>query len=253
MRTATVELTMLHARELVRDQRYFWFALVFPFFMLATFLGIGAVIPTEPGGPDFTLIVIPMALFLAVTSTALTVTAGPLAAMRSKGTLRLLGTTPIGRARLVLTHLATRVVMVVAQIVVLLLIALAIGAVEVAALPALVGACLLGMAMFLGIGYLIGGRLSSPDTATNIGTFVQLSTLFLSGLAVPLWLLPDTLGRVLGWLPTSFFADLLTSQTSGGDPVHAVWLSALVVLVTAAVAITAAILSFRWDQGEAAA
>ena len=249
--SATRELTLLHARELVRDKRYFWFALLFPFFMLGMFLGIGSVMPTEEGGPDFTQVVIPMALFLAVTSTALTVTAGPLAAMRSKGTLRLLGTTPIGRTRLVLTHLATRVVMVVVQVTVLLVIALAIGAVEVSALPALFGASLLGLAMFLGLGYLIGGRLSSPDAATNIGTLVQLGTLFLSGLAVPLWLLPETLGTVLSWLPTTFFADLLTSQTSGGEPVHAVWLSVLVVLATASVAIAGAVATFRWDQGDA--
>lgn len=247
---ATLELTKLHARELVRDKRYFWFALFFPFFMLAMFLGIGGAMPNEPDAPDFKQIVIPMALFLAVTSTALTVTAGPLAAMRSKGTLRLLGTTPVGRARLVLTHLATRVVMVVGQIAVLLVIALIIGSVTFSALPALFGASLLGLAMFLGIGYLIGGRMSSPDAATNVGTLIQLGTLFLSGLAIPLWLLPDTLGDVLSWIPSSFFADLLTAQTATGEPIHAAWLSILVVLASATVAITIAIATFRWDQGE---
>lgn len=252
MSGSTRELTKLHARELIRDKRYFWFALFFPFFMLAMFLGLGTAMPKEPGSPDFTKIVIPMAIFLAVTSTALTVTAGPLAGMRSKGILRLLGTTPVGRTRLVLTHLVTRVAMVTVQIAVLMVIALAIGAVEVADIPALFAISLLGMAMFLGIGYLIGGRLKSPDAATNLGTFIQLATLFLSGLAIPLWLLPDRVGDVLGILPTTFFADLLTTQTAGGDPIHAAWLSVLVVLATSAVAIAVAISTFRWDQGEAA-
>ncbi|WP_447644599.1 ABC transporter permease [Nocardioides zeae] len=253
MSTATVELVKLHARELVRDRRYFWFALFFPFFMLGMFLGIGSAMPDEPGAPDFTQTVIPMAIFLAVTSTALTVTAGPLAGMRSKGLLRLLGTTPVGRTRLVLTHLVTRLAMVVAQLVVLLVVGVVLGVVEVASLPALTAISLLGLALFLAIGYLIGGRLGSADMATNIGTLVQLSSLFLSGLAIPLWLLPDGLSRVLELLPTTFFADLLSTQVVGSEPVHAVWSSVLVVAGTAAAVAVLAVRTFRWDQGEARA
>jgi ABC-2 type transport system permease protein len=243
-------LTRLHARELVRDRRYFWFALLFPFGMLGMFLGLGSVVPSEPGGPDFTQTVVPMGIFLAVTSTALTVTAGPLAGLRAHGLLRLLGTTPVGRARLVLTHLVTRIAMVVVQLVALMVIAVVLDAVSWAQLPSLFVASLLGLAMFLGVGYLIGGRLGSPDAATNLGTMVQLAALFLSGLAIPLWLLPDGLGRALGLLPTTFFADLLTSQTSTGDPTHEPWLSALVVATTAVVTIATAIATFRWDQEE---
>ncbi|WP_198346002.1 ABC transporter permease [Nesterenkonia alkaliphila] len=245
----TKELTQLHARELVRDARYFWFALFFPFFMLGTFLGVGALMPDEPGTPDFTETVIPLAIFLAVTSTALTVTAGPLAGMRSSGLLRLLSTTPVGRRQLVLTHLTTRVVMVVVQLALLMVIAVAIGSVELSSLPLLFGITLLGMAMFLGIGYILGGLLSSPDMATHIGTFIQLGTLFLSGLAIPLWLLPEGLANVLELLPTTFFADLLATQVTGAEPIHPAWLSAVVVAASAVVAIAVAMVSFRWDQG----
>ncbi|HET6858727.1 MAG TPA: ABC transporter permease [Streptomyces sp.] len=250
--TTSRELAMLHARELVRDPKYFYFALFFPFGMLAIFLGIGSLMPKEPGTPDFLKLVIPMAIFLAVTSAALTVTAGPLASMRTKGTLRLLGTTPVGRARLVYTHMFARVLMVTAQAVVLLALAVALGKVELSRLPALFGITLLGLAMFGGIGYLIGGRLSSPDAATNVGTLVQLAALFLSGLAFPLELMPDAVGNALSLLPTSFFADLMLTQMSQGDPVHPAWLSILVVAGTAAVAVLLAIRTFKWDQGESA-
>lgn len=246
------ELARLHARELVRDPKYFYFALFFPFGMLGIFLGMGSVIPQEEGAPDFLQMVIPMAIFLAVTSAALTVTAGPLAGLRSKGTLRLLGTTPVGRARLVFTHMFARIVMVTAQAVVLLALAVALGKVEVSRLPALFGIALLGLAMFGGIGYLIGGRLSSPDAATNVGTLVQLAALFLSGLAFPFELMPDAVRDTLGLLPTSFFADLMLTQMSGGEPMHPAWLSILVVAGTAAVAVVLAVRTFKWDQGEAA-
>ncbi|EHN72310.1 ABC transporter protein [Streptomyces coelicoflavus ZG0656] len=244
------ELAFLHVRELRRDPKYFYFALFFPFGMLGIFLGIGSVMPAEAGAPDFLQLVIPMAIFLAVTSAALTVTAGPLAGLRTKGTLRLLGTTPVGRARVVFTHMFARVIMVTAQAVVLLALAVSLGKVEMSRIPALFGIALLGLAMFGGIGYLIGGRLSSPDAATNVGTLVQLAALFLSGLAFPLDLMPDAVRTTLSLLPTSFFADLMLTQMTEGDPAHPAWLSVLVVASTAVVAVFVAVRTFRWDQGE---
>jgi ABC-2 type transport system permease protein len=244
------ELVRLHARELVRDKRYFWFALLFPFGMLAIFLTIGALVPSGPGTPDFTRTVVPMALFLAVTGSALTVTSGPLAAMRERGLLRLLGTTPLGRARLLLTHLSVRVVMVAVQAVVLLAIAVAIGALDVSAAPAVLGVTVAGLAMFLSVGCLIGGRLSSPDAATNLGTLVQLGTLFLSGLTVPLWLLPHGVATALRMLPSTFLADLLTSQRRHGRAYFPAWLSFTVVAATTAAFLLVAVRTFRWDQGD---
>jgi ABC-2 type transport system permease protein len=248
--TATRALTSLHARELLRDHRYFWFALLFPYGMLGLFLLIGSLVPKGNGGPDFSQTVIPMALYLAVTSAALTVTAGPLAGMRSKGTLRLLGTTPIGRARLLYTHMSVRIVMILCQTVVLLAIASALGTVRLANLLPLFGITVLGMALFGSIGYLIGGRLSSPDAATNVGTLIQLAALFLGGLTLPLYLLPSAVGRALSYLPTSFYADLMQAQLPSGRPMHPAWLSVLVVVVTTLVVATLAVRTFKWDQDE---
>ncbi|MGW5848659.1 ABC transporter permease [Streptomyces sp. NPDC055254] len=252
MSSSSRALTLMHARELVRDAKYFYFALFFPFGMLGIFLGLGFTMPKDSGAPDFLQLVFPMAIFLAVTSAALTVTAGPLASLRAKGTLRLLGTTPLGRARLVFTHMIARILMVTVQAAVLLVLGVALGKVEPSSLPALFGITLLGLAMFGGVGYLIGGRLASPDAATNVGTLVQLSALFLSGLAFPLELLPDAVRTTLSLLPTSFFADLMLTQMPQGEPTHPVWLSVLVVTVTTAAAVVLAVRTFKWDQGEGA-
>ncbi|MGI5450608.1 ABC transporter permease [Streptomyces sp. CA-243310] len=252
MSSSSRELTLMHARELVRDAKYFYFALFFPFGMLGIFLALGFTMPKDSGAPDFLQLVFPMAIFLAVTSAALTVTAGPLASLRAKGTLRLLGTTPLGRARLVFTHMIARILMVTVQAAVLLLLGVALGKVEPSSLPALFGITLLGLAMFGGVGYLIGGRLASPDAATNVGTLVQLSALFLSGLAFPLELMPDAVRTTLSLLPTSFFADLMLTQMPQGEPTHPAWLSVLVVTVTTAAAVVLAVRTFKWGQGEGA-
>jgi len=250
MSPMTRELIGLHRRELMRDKRYFWFALLFPFGMMGIFLLISAFVPKTDGAPDFAKLVTPMALFLAVTSTALTVTSGSLATMRSKGTLRLLGTTPVGRGQLLLTHMVVRIAMVVTQAVALLTIAIVAAGLELARIPALLGITLLGMAMFGGLGYLIGGRINSPDAATNLCTLVQLATLFLSGLAFPFAMLPDGVVKVLSLLPTTFFADLMLTQMPGATTQHPAWLSIAVVAGCAVAANWAAIAWFKWDQGE---
>lgn len=121
---------------------------------------------------------------------------------------------------------------------------------EPARIPALFGIILLGTAMFGGLGYLIGGRIDSPDAATNLCTIVQLVTLFLSGLAIPFAMLPDGVVKVLSLLPTTFFADLMLTQMPGATTQHPAWLSAAVVSGCAVAAIGAAIAWFKWDQGE---
>ncbi|MCX5115210.1 hypothetical protein OOK13_43570 [Streptomyces sp. NBC_00378] len=83
-----------------------------------------------------------------------------------------------------------------------------------------------------------------------MGTLVQLAALFLSGLAFPVEFMPDAVRTTLGLLPTSFFADLMLTQMSQGDPVHPAWLSILVVAATAVVAVSVAVRTFKWDQGE---
>lgn len=145
--------------------------------------------------------------------------------------------------------MAMRIVMVICQLVLVLLIAVLIGAVNVATAPLLLAISLPGVVMFLAIGYLIGGRLRSADAANNVATLVQLSALFLSGLAFPLSLMPRTLASVLSYLPTSFFANLLMAMPTG-VAMHSAVLSILVVVVTAAVFIALAIRTFSWDEGD---
>lgn len=249
--TATRELVGLQTREFVRDSKHFYFALIFPLGMMAMFLGIAELTPDTPGAEmGFGETVVPMTIFLSVTSVTFLATAAPLAAMRAKGTLRLLGTTPVGRTRMILTHIPARLGLVLFQVTALLCVGVAMDLVEPGTLPALFGTTLLGLLMFGALGYLMGGILPSAESAANVSTAVQLAALFLSGLVLPLSMLPDTAESLLSYLPTTFFADLLIHQMPQGEPTHPVWLSVAVILATAAVLTALAVRTFRWDQGD---
>ena len=252
-RSATRELLGLHTREFVRDYRSSVFALVFPLGMAALFLGMAEIIPepTDPGaGMSFQQFVVPVTLLFALTSTPLTATSGPLVNLRTQGTLRLLSTTPVSRARLLLTHMPVRLGLVLFQLAALITAGAVLGHVEPADTPALFGAALLGLLMFGALGYLIGGVLPGPDAATHTGTFVQMVSMLLCFMFLPMGMLPDSFARVISHLPPSYLADLVFGQIPGWEPLHPVWQSVLVLLGTTALLAVLAVRLFRWDQSE---
>ena len=244
----TQDLLKLQTRELVRNVSYFVFVAVFPFFMSGMFLGMTYIMAGKPGGPDFGPIVMPMAIFLAVTGIGLQVTAGPLAELREAGALRVLGTTPLSRTDFLLTHLAVRFIMGIIQIAIIIAIAIGLDLVTASNGVLVFAVSLIGLALFFTIGYLIGGVVSSGQLAANLSTLIQLLALFLRGAAIPFAILPDSLTAVLSKIPTSLFADLIfwaadspLQRTS--NPLLAF---AVVIAVTVALFVVA-VRTFKWD------
>jgi len=237
----------LQRRELLRDKRNFWFAFIFPFALLAMFLLIFENVGSYTGSGGSTDQVIAMTLFMSVTSIAFLATASPLATLRRDGVLRLLGTTPVSRTEFLLTHMPVRLAVVMLQVLVILLIGVALGAVQIAQILPSLGVSLLGLLMFGALGYLLGGVLPGPDATSNIGTFVQLATFFLSGLVFPLEVFPGSMETILSYMPFTFFADLLLGVLVASDPRHPWWLSVLVILGTAALLSAVASRVFKWE------
>ncbi|GAA1093506.1 ABC transporter permease [Nocardiopsis exhalans] len=250
--SATRELLGLHTREFLRDRRNFLPALILPLALGALFLAIAHTIPEAETGAGLTFgqMIVPMLLLLTMTSAPLTATASPLATLRAQGSLRLLGTTPVGRTRFLLTHMPVRLGLVAVQLVVLVTAGTTLGHIAPADIPALFGVSVLGLLMFGAAGYLIGGVAGGTDSAQNTSLFVQMVSIMLSFMFLPMGMLPDSLAKAVSYLPPSFLADLFLSLTPGWEQLHPTWLSVLVVLGTAAVLTALAVRLFRWDQGE---
>ena len=238
----------LQRRELLRDKRNFWFAFLFPFAILGMFLVIFGAVGSYADGTSATDQVIAMTLFMGVTSVAFLATASPLATVRRDGVLRLLSTTPVTRLEFLLTHMPVRLAVVVVQVLIILAIGAALGAVEVSQILPALGVSLLGLSMFGALGYLLGGVMPGPDSASNVGTFVQLAAFFLSGLVFPLEVFPDAVEVFLTYMPFTFFADLLSGVLMHVDTKHAWWLSAIVIVVTAIVISMIAARIFKWEE-----
>lgn len=246
----TAQLLRVQSREFVRERRGFMTSLLLPLGLATLFFTMTFLVPEPASGLGFSGMVVPIVIFLAVSTAPLMATAASLSDARARGTLRLLGTTPVGRARLVLTHIPARLGLVLAQIALLIAVGIALGLAPVENAPALFGVALLGVALFGSIGYLLGGLAPTAESAWNVGMFFQTVPFMLSGVVVPLHTLPGQLDTALSWLPTSFFFDLLLGLIPHGESTHPVWLSVVVVAVTAALVTALAVRLFRWDQGE---
>jgi ABC-2 type transport system permease protein len=206
------------------------------------------VLPTGTDHPvDF---LVPGILALAIMSTAMTALGIGTGFERGYGVLKRLGSTPLGRPRLLTAKIIAVIAVELLQAVVLVAVGYALGWNPGGAGGALVAAAVLAMVLVLGtvafggIGLALAGTLKPlVNLAVVNALFVIL--LLLGGMLIPLGKLPGWLEGIAKVLPASALADALHGALGNGTPVSTRdW----IVLVVWAVAMPVlAGLTFRWE------
>jgi ABC-2 type transport system permease protein len=208
------------------------------------------VLPTGTEHPvDF---LVPGILALAVMSSSMVALGIGTGFERGYGVLKRLGTTPLGRPRLLTAKIATVVAVELVQAVVVVAVGFGLGwhpggtggGEGAVGVGAAVAAIVLGSMGFGGIALVLAGRLKAlVNLAVSNSLFVVL--LLVGGMLVPLSKLPGWLAGVARVLPASALADALhralgthLAVTTGDWIVLAVW---------AVAAPVAAALLFRWE------
>ena len=217
-----------------------FFTFVFPLLLVVIF---GAVVQTRPtGGGLFTE---PPAYYVAgyiavvVLFTPLSRVGSEVARHRNGARFEKLATTPLTRPEWLLAQTLVNVIVIgAASLLILGLVVVVTGATLPADLSiALVVAFVaLGVALFCGIGALLGSVVDSQDGVVAASNGIALPLVFLSETFVPPTLLP-------GWLPTwlsplTYFARgvrAVTYPTAGGTPlIDLAVLAAVTVVLFAA-------------------
>lgn len=200
------------------------------------------VLPTDTDDPiDFLL---PGVLALAILSTAFTSVAIATGFERQMGVLKRLGSTPLGRSRLLAAKTAAVVVIQALQVTVLVLEGLLLGfRFDAPSLGlALVGAVLATIA-FAGLGLLMAGSLPALTTLAAANA-VYLALLLVSGMVFPVDELPSAVASAVRLLPSTALAEVFHGALGSGDVPG----GALAVLAAwALVAPLAAARWFRWE------
>lgn len=210
--------------------------------LLLGFFSVVDVLPT--GTDDPVTFLFPGILALAVMSTAMVSTAIATGFERQYGVLKRLGTTPLGRPRLLAAKIVAVVVIEVLQLLVLLVEALLLGyRFDGPRLAVAAGGMVLATAAFAGLGMLMAGTLPALTTlAAANGLYLVL--LLLSGMLIPLDELPDGIAGFARLLPSGALADVLHASLGAGTVPGRAW------LVLAAWAVAAPVVAasrFRWE------
>jgi ABC-2 type transport system permease protein len=210
--------------------------------LLLVFFSLVDVLPT--GTPDPIDFLAPGVLALAVMSTAMVSLAIATGFERQYLVLKRLGATPLGRPALLAAKTAAVVAVEVAQVAVLVPVALALGwHARSADVGVALAAVVLATVAFAGVGLLLAGTLPALTTlAAANGLYLVL--LLLGGMVVPLSKLPAGVRAVARALPAAALSDSLHAALSGFAVPGRAW---AVLVVWAVAAPVAAALTFRWE------
>lgn len=213
--------------------------------LLLVFFSLVDVLPTGTDDPvDF---LAPGLLALAVMSTAMVSLGIGTGFERSYHVLKRLGTTPLGRPRLIASKALGVAGVEVVQFALIVGVAIALGwsptGLSSAHWAGAVLAVLLGTAAFAGIGLTLAGRLRGEiNLAAQNALYLVL--LLLGGMVIPVAELPGFLRSVASGLPSGALSDVLHGLLGDSDIDTASW------AVLGGWAVGAPVLAatlFRWD------
>lgn len=231
----------LETKMLLRNGEQLLLTVVIPTLLLVLFSSVDIVDTGKGEAVDF---LAPGILALAVMSTAFTGQAIATGFERRYGVLKRLASSPLPRWALMTAKTASVLVTEVLQVILLTVIAFALGWSPHGNPAAVLLLLVLGTAAFSGLGLLMAGTLKAEATlaAANL---VFLLLLVGGGVIVPLDKFGPAAQHVLGMLPISALSDGLRDvlQHGAGMP----WGDLGILAVWAVVGLAAAGRFFRWE------
>jgi ABC-2 type transport system permease protein len=244
MRGLTRILTV-EAKLVFRDPITWIVVLVLP---TAILLILGAVFaPHRPDplldGQRFIDLFVPSLLVISLATLGLQTLPIRLATYREKGVLRRLSTTPVHPARLLLVQLVMYIVLALVSLGALVVAGHLAFAIPLPREPLwYVAAFLLGMSSLFALGLLVAAVAPNARTATALGLPMFFLAMFLGGVYLPKWFLPDLLEDIGAFIPPGVEGLQYAWLGEVPDLLPLVVLTAITV-----VAGIAAVRLFRWE------
>ncbi|MBX6754302.1 ABC transporter permease [Thermorudis peleae] len=239
---ALLAQTQMELRLLLRQGESVLITMVVPLALLVFFGALGVKPPGYARPIDFLL---PGMLALAVMSAGLVSLSIRTAYERAYGVLKRLGSTPLGRPRLLAAKVLSVIVVEVVEIALLLLVAAWLYHWRPAgsALWAIV-VLLIGTATFSSIGLLLAGTLRA-ETTLALANGLYLLLLLVGGVVWPVERLPRPLELVGLVLPSNALASALRASLGASGPSPIFGLVSL--LLWCGIALVCAVRTFRWE------
>lgn len=170
---------------------------------------------------------------------------------KEKGVLKRLAATPMLPVQFVGANTITRLVMSVAQTVIFIAVGILMLHAHVIGSYALVLLIvLLGALMFLGLGFTISGIATTVESVPALANLIVFPMLFLGGTFFPITGMPHWIRVIAELLPLTFFGDALREVMTKDAGFSAISGDLLGMAVWGAVLVTAAIITFGFQERE---
>ena len=167
--------------------------------------------------------------------------------LKRTGALRRLFATPTSPAYFLGAQVTSRLLIGLAQVLILLGVGLWFGLQLVGNVFLLLAISVLGSIIFLALGFAIAGWAKNEDQAAPMANLISLPMTFLSGVFFSRDAMPDFLRTITDFLPLTYLNHALRSVTNDGVGVTAIGSDLLGMGVWAVIAFVIAVRLFRWE------
>jgi len=241
---AVKAITRAEAKLFLRDPATWGAAIILPTVILVI---LGLIFGNKPdevfGGRGLLDLFAPSLVVLTIATLSVNTMTTRLATYREKGILRRLSTAPVPPAALLVAELAINVVAAIVAVALLVTVAsVAFGVPWPQNLPGFVVTIGLGTSSLFALALLFAAVVPSASAATAIGLGVFAAVMFLGGVYLPRYLLPDIVNQIGAFTPP------------GVEGLQDAWLGSPIdvapLLVMAAITVVAgavAARTFRWE------
>ena len=167
---------------------------------------------------------------------------------REKKVLKRFGATPLHRSTMVTSQVVYRLVLALAQTLIIIAIAFFIFDVQmVGNWFLLLLLVLLGALAFISIGYFAVSRARTVEGAMPIIQIIQFTMLFLSGIFFPVEIMPDFMRPIIAIIPLTYLGDAFRQVMVEATPVYPLMLDIGVLAAWFVICMILAIRLFRWE------
>ncbi len=246
--SATQKLVIMQAKLYLREPMTVFFTLLFAPLLLVV---MGLIFGNEPqaafDGRGQLDIYVPMYAAIVIGMVGLTTIPIETSARRDAGVLRRFRATPLRPLTYIISDVLVYFVMILLGILLLFAVGIGIYRVQFAGNPfALLAGIGLSAAAFLTLGYLIASVSPNTRIATVIGNVLLIPMMMLSGITLPLEMMPETVRQVARFIPLTHVATLLRGLWFG-EPVSQHVTEIVVLVGIMIVGMVVAARAFRWE------
>jgi ABC-2 type transport system permease protein len=242
------KLIVVQMKLFLREPAAAFFTIVFAPMLLLLF---GTIYGNKPeaffGGRGMVDVSVPSYIAIIIISVGFMGIPIATAASREAGVLRRFRTTPLRPAAYILANVASYYVMTAVGVAALVVVGKAVYGMKFQGNVLSVWAGFtLGSLAFFSLGYLVAGAASTARIAQAVGMIAAFPMMFLSGSAIPLEVLPQSIKNVARFIPLTHVVTLMRGLWAGES-----WMKHQTeIVVLGAVLAAGAILSarfFRWE------